>query len=378
MDHIINQEHNATKEQLPDFMSLIDLDLLRLETSSLILVFVLAFFGNLTAVIILITRHLLPKRRLRVKFTRMNFFILNLSLADIYVCIGNVLPTLFWRMNNNLFFGGEFFCKVISYTQVTSIYYSTYVLVSMSIDRYEAICKPFSSLSWTFKRGFLFIFASFVLSHLQGIPQPIFFAIRDIPGIWPDKKTCYAHFPSQDLEMYYLIYTLFMQFCIPLGLIIASYSRILKQLMEQPFNSNRSDVCLNEKQPNEISELVESPKKMVESQSKTIEPNTSSEENIKNFQNNSSKRISKSKMKTVKLTLTVIVLYIVCSTPYFFAIFLNYFFPIKENGFTKYAIVISAQLFQLNSCVNPWIYLYFNMKTGKKSRLPQKNSTTGL
>lgn len=83
----------------------------------------------------------------------MNFYIFHLSIADIYVSLGNVLTMLLWRQNNNIFFGGDLMCRLVVYVQIVSVYYSTYVLIAMSIDRYEAICKPLIGLSWSKKKG---------------------------------------------------------------------------------------------------------------------------------------------------------------------------------------------------------------------------------
>jgi hypothetical protein len=120
------------------------------------------------------------------------------------------------------------------------------------------------------------------------------------------------------------------------------------------------------------------------------------EEEVKKRQTNNKKvsirqhgnmvNITKSKMKTIKLTLTVIIMYIICSTPYFIGMLLNIILPPQffNNDFLsihfcfsffrdlnltfvvcfflEYFTVLSCLLFQLNSCVNPWIYLTFNFK----------------
>lgn len=173
---------NQTK---PTFDSLIDKTLLKIEVLTMSLAFTFALIGNLMVIFTLVFRRYFKKRfnqnqstshfntystgtaasnhhlhnstyaikstvnankPYRSKFTRMNFFILNLSLADVYVSLGNILTMLLWRMNNNLFYGGDLACRVVAYFQLVSVYYSTYVLITMTIDRYEAICKPLIGL----------------------------------------------------------------------------------------------------------------------------------------------------------------------------------------------------------------------------------------
>lgn len=175
------------KNQKPSFDSLIDKTLLKIEVLIMSLAFTFALIGNLMVIFTLMFRRYVKKRfrngshmnhttsyvsgtglsstghsahhsiytnkpaaatkkPYRNKFTRMNFFILNLSIADVYVSLGNILTMLLWRMNNNLFYGGDLACRVVAYFQLVSVYYSTYVLITMTIDRYEAICKPLIGL----------------------------------------------------------------------------------------------------------------------------------------------------------------------------------------------------------------------------------------
>ena len=168
----------------PSFDSLIDKTLLKIEVMIMSLAFAFALIGNLMVIFTLMFRRYVkkhlnnnnnnnnaaghsnyyktsgainsqyqmyqaaPKKTGRSKFTRMNFFILNLSIADVYVSLGNILTMLLWRMNNNLFYAGDLACRAVAYFQLVSVYYSTYVLITMTIDRYEAICKPLIGLGY--------------------------------------------------------------------------------------------------------------------------------------------------------------------------------------------------------------------------------------
>ena len=75
------------------FDSMIDKQLLKIEVLTMTLVFFLALVGNSIVVITLLLRSYFKKsgrNKTRTKLTRMNFFILHLSLADIYVSLGNI------------------------------------------------------------------------------------------------------------------------------------------------------------------------------------------------------------------------------------------------------------------------------------------------
>jgi hypothetical protein len=281
---------SMTLPRKPSFDSLIDKTLLKIEVMIMSLAFAFALIGNLMVIFTLMFRRYVkkhlnnnnnnnnnaaghsnyyktsgainsqyqmyqaaPTKSRRSKFTRMNFFILNLSIADVYVSLGNILTMLLWRMNNNLFYAGDLACRAVAYFQLVSVYYSTYVLITMTIDRYEAICKPLiglgyniliaifkqinnlnielvifnsfffiliTSIGWSKTRGFVYICVAFVLSHLQGIPQIIFFSLRTVDQVEPPVKTCFAVFDPMWLQSSYIMYTFLMQFLIPLSIII--------------------------------------------------------------------------------------------------------------------------------------------------------------
>ncbi|RNA06615.1 vasopressin V1b receptor, partial [Brachionus plicatilis] len=212
------------------FNDLVDQNLLKIEVFTMSLVFTLAVIGNTVVILTLTFGHLIKPKKSRVKhiakLSRMNFYILHLSIADIYVSFGNILTMLIWRKNNNLFFGGDLTCRLVVYFQLVSVYYSTYVLMAMTIDRYEAICRPFLGLSWSRQRGLLYITIAFIISHLQGLPQIYFFRLQEIPGLNVPVVTCYAVFKPLVLQNIYIIYTWVMQFLIPICIIIGCYATI--------------------------------------------------------------------------------------------------------------------------------------------------------
>lgn len=158
--------------------SMIDRQLLNVEVLTMTFVLVMCLVGNSIVVLTLLMRSFIKKsgknKNKPRKLTRMNFFILHLCLADIYVGLGNVLTMLLWRRNDNIFYGGNVLCHLVAYFQVVSVYYSTYVLITMTIDRFEAICRPLIGLSWSKQRGLYYVGVAFVAAHLQGIPQVFF------------------------------------------------------------------------------------------------------------------------------------------------------------------------------------------------------------
>ncbi|XP_031826743.2 crustacean cardioactive peptide receptor isoform X3 [Nomia melanderi] len=97
------------------------------------LLFAMIVVGNIAVLIGL----LWGKRRK----TRMDFFIKQLALADLLVGLISVLTDIIWRMTVT-WHAGNIACKLIRFMQVVVTYSSTYVLVALSIDRYDAITRP--------------------------------------------------------------------------------------------------------------------------------------------------------------------------------------------------------------------------------------------
>ncbi|PNF13972.1 Cardioacceleratory peptide receptor, partial [Cryptotermes secundus] len=73
--------------------------------------------------------------------SRMNFFIMQLAVADLTVGLISVLTDVIWRITV-VWHAGNFACKLIRFLQAVVTYSSTYVLVALSIDRYDAITHP--------------------------------------------------------------------------------------------------------------------------------------------------------------------------------------------------------------------------------------------
>lgn len=71
------------------------------------------------------------------------FYNIKMLLINLDLCVGllNVLTDIIWRVTVS-WRAGNLACKFIRFMQVSVTYASTYVLVALSIDRYDAITHP--------------------------------------------------------------------------------------------------------------------------------------------------------------------------------------------------------------------------------------------
>lgn len=147
-----------------------DEGLARIEVATLAVIFLVTVIGNTAVLLALWTRRRYAGRK---KLSRMYFFILHLSVADLITAFLGVLPQLGWDVTYR-FTAGFFMCKVIKYGQLLGPYLSSYVLMATAIDRHQAICYPLTYCSWTSRKSKVMVWIAWAASLLFCIPQVCF------------------------------------------------------------------------------------------------------------------------------------------------------------------------------------------------------------
>lgn len=141
--------------------------LARVEIATLAVIFVVTVVGNGTVLLALWTRKRYAGRK---KLSRMYFFILHLSIADLVTAFLNTLPQLGWEITYR-FNGGFLLCKIVKYCQTLGPYLSSYILMATAIDRHQAICYPLTYCSWTSRRSKVMVWLAWATSLAFCIPQ---------------------------------------------------------------------------------------------------------------------------------------------------------------------------------------------------------------
>ena len=98
----VNMSGNDTKSSYFDR----DEELAKVEIALQSTILYLALFGNIFVLVVLRLR--------RQKLTRMQWFIVHLSLADIFVAVFNTMPQLIMDVTNH-FYGDDFLCRFVKY-----------------------------------------------------------------------------------------------------------------------------------------------------------------------------------------------------------------------------------------------------------------------
>lgn len=283
----------------------------------------------------------------------------------------------------------------------------------MAIDRYQAIVHPLSTYTWTQRTGLCYMMIVWCLSLLLAAPQLFIFRMANQTG--NATETCMAKFlgDSRRWELTYIGWTIFVQFLLPVCVLLYCYGSVYL-IVNQKFSMyNLSDnakttsmanlsgigapqrlriLRLSKSTIDRRSErtlhhhvhvhypsadcssgsitnyLNKSPTMMypVVIRLRRASCDTSRSANLSNCCETQGVRqrygashfLSRARLKTIKLTFTVVLAYVLCSTPFYVGLImmsLNGRFLSQKT--MNWLMTIFTLLFNLNSCSNPIIYL---------------------
>ncbi|KAI0239893.1 Cardioacceleratory peptide receptor, partial [Lamellibrachia satsuma] len=113
--------------------------------------------------------------------SRTNFFIMHLAFADICNGMVAVLTDVIWKLTVE-WHAGVAACKVVRYFQSVTTFASNYVLVSLSLDRLDAIARPLH-FPHAARRSRVLIFTAWLLALLFSIPMLVVNIEKQINGM---------------------------------------------------------------------------------------------------------------------------------------------------------------------------------------------------
>ncbi|EEB12133.1 class A rhodopsin-like G-protein coupled receptor GPRvpr, putative [Pediculus humanus corporis] len=276
--------------------------------------FVLIVVGNST---VLIALFLDQKRK-----SRMNFFIMQLALADLTVGIFYVLTDIIWRMTVT-WHAGNLGCKMIRFLQAVVIYSSTYVLVALSIDRYDAITHPMN-FSGSSRRARVLVILAWSFSILFSIPMIILYKERYIQA----RVQCWIEFDEPWQWQIYMTLISIVLFFLPAIIISACYTIIVFTIWSKGKLLTHSSTMRND----------------------DLDGRRASSRGL----------IPRAKIKTVKMTFSAVILNFYNDYPYFIFDLLQVFEYLPRTQTTVATATLIQSLAPLNSAANPLIYCAFS------------------
>jgi hypothetical protein len=260
---------------------------------------------------------------------RMSFYLINLSLADISVALMSILPQIIWRYHVVFWSQSDFVCKTTVFIQLVPIYASTIILIIMSHDRYVHLNKPRSCQNWSCKKAMIKISLAWFVAILISSPQLFLYKIIQVPfNATTNVSTCYVDWNSFSLsinwELIYIMYHLILQYFLPIILLIYYFTRIFLNVSPNRRKRTKETIDLIFKKSNSEYSNESNPKQLRRS-------------------------FSESRLKTSKLTFTIVLTFILCGLPFYSFTFINVIFRESLKCIDLKGINIGIYLF---------IYLY--------------------
>lgn len=277
--------------------------------------------GNLTLIAAIFW-----KRSRLVK--RVNIFLVNLAIGDLTVAMITMTTEILF-----IAFGewvlGEVVCKISVYLQIVTLASTTFLMTGMSIDRYQVIVKPLQSLRSRPKIRTKVITA-WVMAFVFAIPQLLIFVqVEKTKADGSTQLKCVSKGYTNEWQrkVYFTFLTAYI-LVIPGVVMFYCYSNITRVVFSRA---------------NEIPQIRHN----------NISVNT-------NRISINQSLVSASKRRVVTMTLTVIIGFVTCLTPYFIVnlvrIYSNYTIGMKK------ALHVSEAIFMTHSALNPILYGIFSLR----------------
>ncbi|XP_017779589.1 PREDICTED: neuropeptide F receptor-like [Nicrophorus vespilloides] len=191
-----------------------------------VVLIVLGALGN-TLVILSVVRK--PAMR-----TARNMFIVNLAISDLLLCTVTMPLTLMEILTKYFPLGNNaFVCKMIGTLQAISIFVSTISITAIALDRYQVIVYPTRESLQLFG-AILILVLIWVIATILASPLFIYKQLAHYEITINDTDLhvnyCYEEWPPFLDRYVYSVFSLVVQYIIPILTVSAAYFRILYKL----------------------------------------------------------------------------------------------------------------------------------------------------
>ncbi|XP_037720381.1 gonadotropin-releasing hormone receptor isoform X1 [Drosophila subpulchrella] len=309
----------------------------QLSRSGLLKVYVLAvmalfsLLGNLLT-IWNIYKTRISRRNSRHTWSAIYSLMFHLSIADVLVTWFCIIGEAAWCYTVQ-WLANELTCKLVKLFQMFSLYLSTYVLVLIGVDRWIAVKYPMKSLNMA-KRCHRLLGGTYILSLVLSLPQFFIFHVARGPFV-EEFYQCVTHgfYTADWQEQMYATFTLVFTFLLPLCILFGTYMSTFRTISssEKMFQGSKLANYTTAKLPT---------------------------------QTNRQRLIHKAKMKSLRISVVIIIAFLICWTPYYVMMIMFMFLnPDKRLGDDLQDAIFFFGM--SNSLVNPLIYGAFHLCPGK-------------
>ncbi|KAE8588791.1 hypothetical protein XENTR_v10022742 [Xenopus tropicalis] len=265
------------------------------------------------------------------KKSHIRILIINLVAADLFITLVVMPLDAVWNVTLQ-WYAGDLACRVLMFLKLAAMYSSAFVTVVISLDRQAAVLNPLG-IRDAKKKNKIMLCVAWSLSYLLAIPQLFVFhtVSRSEPVHFVQCATV-GSFQAHWQETIYNMFTFFCLFLLPLLIMVFCYARILMEITHK-----MKAACVSSK-----------------------------EIDLRRSSNN----IPRARMRTLKMSLVIVLTFIVCWTPYYL-LGIWYWFSPEMLTKEKVPPSLSHILFLfglLNTCLDPIIYGLFTIHFRREIR----------
>uniref|UniRef100_A0ABM5FVI7 Gastrin/cholecystokinin type B receptor n=1 Tax=Pogona vitticeps TaxID=103695 RepID=A0ABM5FVI7_9SAUR len=315
-------------------------------------IFLLSVFGNMLVIVVLVMN-----KRLR---TVTNSFLLSLAVSDLMVAVF-CMPFTFIPNLMRTFVFGKVICKAMAYLMATSVSVSTFSLVAIAIERYNAICNPLKSRVWqTRSHAYRVIAATWLLSALLMLPYLVYNTITSPP----------AH-PG----IYRYVLLIVTLFFLPGVVMIVAYGLISRELyrgIQFEMDLTREAKAHPNGSPEPLAPCedgdgcyIQVPQPATGGvELSVLMPGDSTKQERARINSSEAKLLAKKRV--IRMLVVIVVLFFVCWLPVYVANTWRAFDgPAAERALSGTPISFIHLLSYCSTCVNPFIYCFMNKRFRK-------------
>ncbi|XP_033218326.1 gonadotropin-releasing hormone II receptor [Belonocnema kinseyi] len=314
-DNSTMADNSSTKLELPIDMQFNDGHVVSIATYSVLMV--ISAIGNSTVLFLI-------SRRRRNSKTRINTMLMHLAIADLLVTFLMMPLEIGWAITVS-WKAGDAMCRIMAFFRIFGLYLSSFILICISIDRYYAVLRPLQIVNIN-RRSKIMLIGAWVGSTLCSMPQMLVFHVETHPNFtWYEQCITFNTFPSFTHELTYSLFGMLMMYWLPLIVIIYSYTSILVEIYKRSRDSN----------PDKI-------------------------------RRSSLGFLGKARIRTLKMTIIIVLVFFVCWTPYYV---MSLWYWVDRSSAVQVDQKVQRALFLFactNSCMNPIVYGAFNIRNKKK------------
>ncbi|CAM5124019.1 unnamed protein product [Natator depressus] len=265
------------------------------------------------------------------KRPHVRILIVNLAAADLLVTFVVMPLDAAWNITVQ-WYAGDLACRALMFLKLVAMYASAFITVVISLDRQAAILHPLS-MGDAKKKNKAMLCVAWALSVLLALPQMfVFHAVSRSQPIYFIQCATVGSFQAHWQETLYNMFTFSCLFLLPLLIMVLCYSRILIEI-----SGKMKRACVSSK-----------------------------EVHLRRSYNN----IPRARMRTLKMSIVIVLTFVLCWTPYYL-LGLWYWFSPEMLSRKKVPPSLSHILFLFglfNACLDPLIYGLFTMHFHREIR----------